>query len=132
SDLYGKFDKFIPAGTKVPVKHTQQYLSGIKQRFDDLPELAAIFNDPHVNRAVSAFDNLGQPVIRHDPVLGTVSKVDDTLKYDTVRDVRSVIGRKLNSASLDGDARATMKQMYGALSKDMEAAAKAQGNEAFR
>lgn len=131
-ELYQKLDDFIPSAERVKVTNTHAYLNSVKNRFDDLPQLANVFNDPIINKAVSAFDDLATPQVINHPVYGAVNVADDTLKYNTIRNLRSVIGRKLNSATYDGDTRAALKQMYGALSKDMEGAAATKGKDAVQ
>lgn len=114
--LYGQFDNLLPADTRVAVDNTLDVLTGGSRQFPDAPNMAARFESPLFR---GLLDDLGA-----DAGTGTIS-------FKSLQSARSKVGERLSSPALVTDAdRADLNRLYGALSADIEAAAKTAGPDA--
>lgn len=117
--LYDKLDQYVPGDARVPVQ-------GVLARLDKLT--APISGAETISRG--ALGNTALNAIRADLVKDAQ---DGTLPYAALKGLRTRIGEKIADSGLTADvSRAQWKQLYGALSDDMAAAAKAAGPEAER
>src|SRR3569623_47644 len=115
--LYSKVDAFIRPDTKVKVDNTAQTLRALTQPIPGAERLSAELTNPKLSRIEESFSQAA--------TLGL-------LPYEALRELRSKLGRQLSSSELISEApRAELKQLYAALSKDMEEAAKAAGPQAL-
>lgn len=111
-NLWNKFDALIDPASQVNASNTQQTLNGLVRQ----SEVGKIFNNPMVARVKDALEASG-------------GKVD----YKTFRELRTAIGSRLGSKDLISDIpRADLKQLYGALSRDLEGLAAASGDDAVK
>jgi hypothetical protein len=116
--LYGKLDSYLPADTAVPVTNTERTLGELVTPAKGAVNVSKTLANPTLVRLQDA---LGQ-----DASNGAVT-------YSVLKDLRSTVGRRLGSPSLHDDIpRAQLKQVYGALTSDLRAAAQSQGNDAVK
>lgn len=118
--LYWQADRFIPEQTPVPTSNTWQSLVAMTTPTPGATATTGALVSPKV---IQLRDNLMQ-----DLAAG-----NGRLPYSALKAVRTQIGEQISDFSLTPDAPTRqLRQIYGALSRDMEAAAKAQGPEAER
>ncbi len=113
--LYDEVAAQIPPGTRVDVSNMRTAVDEAKQYFSGNPELA---------------QKLG--LTKWDGVIAEAQK--NGITWQAVRQLRSQIGEAIGSnrgALVDEDI-GRLKQLYGALTTDMEAAAKAAGPKAYQ
>lgn len=120
--LYDEVDNFIPADAPVPLASTQQTLSRLTTPMKGAESTTALL----INPKIAQFDKtLGEDLM--------ASGQQQAIPYQAVKDLRTRVGSMLQGNELISDIpKAELKQLYGALSKDLEAAAKVQGPDAVR
>lgn len=114
NQLFDKVADFIPPGTRVPVTNMQAAIANTKQYFSQNPELAQKLG-------------LGS----WDAVVAEAQK--NGISWQGVRQLRTKVGDAISSdrGALAGEDIGRLKQLYGALTADMEAAARAAGKDAY-
>lgn len=118
SELYDRVDRFIPGSTRVQSNNFGQQLQRITSQFADDPEYSEILTSPLMTRLQSAYQ-------------ASVNRGGMT--YNTLRGIRSQIGKAINQQTLLADAsQAELRQLYGALSDDVMRAAGNVGDDALR
>lgn len=118
--LYNQVDKYIPPESQVNISTTRDALQNLTVPVPGAENLSATLTNPRINSIKSALEKDLTPIF--DPINGTTGK--NTIPYSTLSDVRSQVGRMLNSSELLTDIpRGELKQLYGALSNDMQNAA---------
>lgn len=116
SALYNELDRYIPPDTPVPVANTQRILDKLTQPIKGATAISSRFINP---RIASMKDDLA-----------TDAK-NGMLPYEAVKQLRTKVGEELADAPLKGDVPLSQwKQLYGALSGDLEGAAQAAGPQA--
>lgn len=116
SNLYAQADGLIPAGTVTPLANTWAKLRELTTPNPGAVNTTAAMVNPKV---AELFQNVGRDL---------AAAGGKGLPYEAVKEIRSTIGRQLSDFSLAVDRpTAEYKALYAALSRDMEAAAKAQG-----
>lgn len=111
SELWGKVDNAIGPNTLITPTNTRTKLDELVRpgSFGD------VLNNPQLVKVKSAIEGA------------------DSLDYQTLKELRSVIGRKLGNSELISDIpRAELKQLYGAISEDIRLAATAKGESALK
>ncbi len=122
--LYWQADQQIPPTTQVPLSNTTRALTQLTALTPGAESTTARLINPHI--AAMASD------VAED-LMAARAKGSAGMPYSAVQDVRSRIGKELEEFSLLTDKpTAQYKQLYGALSKDMEDAARQQGPDALR
>lgn len=129
--LYDQMWQKFPADSRVPLTESSEFLDSFVARYGTDPEFKSILGDGFFEKLKTAvtenktkvtFDAMGTPVTRPGPTIATL------------RAVRSDIGRLIGSprSVLPGDApTGDLKTLYAVLTKDIEAGAKAQGQDAY-
>lgn len=143
SEVWNRFDTFVPSGTEVSINNTQSVLAKLTEKVPDVPALSRILSTPKVSEIAGAISEAtGSPPVKRISILGVdgspISTInvggpiaDATLPFSAIKQLRSAIGERLSNPSLVSDIPyADLKQLYAALSRDMEVAAKASGPEA--
>ena len=142
--LYDALDQFIPPQKEVPASNLVSTVARLTRPTAGAEELSKTLMNAKVieiGRA-TAKDMAGTPPSNTITILGadgkplstiavggTPSKA--TLPYDALKEVRTKIGAMIADAGLVSDIpRRQLKQMYAALSADMENAVKMTGNAA--
>lgn len=113
--LYDEVAAQIPPGTRVDVSNMKGAVTEAKQYFAGNPELAS-------KLGLSGWDG----------VLAEAEK--NGISWQAVRQLRSQIGKAIgsNRGALADEDVGRLEQLYGALTSDMEAAAKAAGPKAYQ
>lgn len=113
--LYDEVAAHIPPGTRVDVSNMKGAVTEAKQYFAGNPELAS-------KLGLSGWDG----------VLAEAEK--NGISWQAVRQLRSQIGKAIgsNRGALADEDVGRLEQLYGALTSDMEAAAKAAGPKAYQ
>lgn len=113
SELFKAVDAEIPSGTVVPAQNSAAVLTDVLDAFADNPEIAAKLG---VNKWA-----------------GVAGELEQGLTWEVLSRLRTQVGSavgKLNGPLSDVDG-GQLKRLYGALTADMEAAAKAAGPKAY-
>ena len=143
--LYKKLDKLLPPESVVDTKNTLEYLEEAVAATKGLPAVESLVGETKSYRALIK-DLKGEKSDLSEGALELVEDVfgsldglpnisDPQLKLKTLRKLRTKIGESLDdnsgplAASLD---RSSRKKLYGALSRDLEAAAEAAGPKASK
>lgn len=123
--LYNEVDQFMPAASAVPLTNTQTALTRLTGLTPGAESTTAMLNNPKLTQIKNA---LGEDLLANQAMTG-----QSTIPYEAVKELRSRVGRMLQGSELIADVpKAELKQLYGALSQDLEAAATAAGPEAKR
>ncbi len=118
--FYWQADQLIPQGTNTPLSNTWRELQSLTTPNPGAPATTAAMVNPKI---ASLFQTVGEDLAKAG---------GKGLPYDAVREIRSKIGAELADFSLTTDKpTAQYKALYAALSRDVEAAAKAQGPAAY-
>lgn len=117
NSLYSIVDNFIEPTAKVEVTNTARALKQLNAPIEGAENLSGILANPKIGRMGEAFAD---------------DAAEGVLPYQAIKDLRSQVGRMLSSSELVSDApKADLKQIYAALSQDMEAAARRAGPKAM-
>ena len=124
SRLYDRVDNYIPADQPVALTNAQSTLQKLTRPNPDAPQTTGLL----VNNRLASIDKaLG------DDLQAAAANGANGLPYQVVKDLRSRVGNMLVGNELLSDIpKAEIKQVYAALSRDLEDAAKAAGPEATR
>ncbi|MGX5731960.1 hypothetical protein ACWKWK_15690 [Pseudoxanthomonas beigongshangi] len=119
--LYWRLDKLMPADTKVTLPNTQRALADLTTPVTGAEATTGAMVNPAIKRMA---DNLA-----HDLTTG-----GGTMPYQAMASLRSRVGQELEGAALYPTDKPIQeyKRLYGALSLDMQAAARAQGADAAK
>lgn len=143
NNLYRKLDAFIPLEKEVPAQNTISTLDKMTAPIKGAMSVSRtkLLNNPTLENVKAALEEdmagtpstvskilqpNGQPFV----IPGTPGK--GTMPYEALKEIRTRIGEKLSSFELAPEiSRTELKRLYGALSQDMESAAKSQSPEAY-
>lgn len=141
--LYDRLDQHIPKDASVDVSNTRAALKELNADIPNAPALSKWFKSEKMQGIESAMGKdaparEAQPIIskilgpKGEPlVTGETPATVEGLPYEAVKKLRTLVGKELAEPSLVSDVpRSKWEALYGALSKDMEAMAAAQGPEA--
>lgn len=114
AELFGKVDQRIPRDARFPISQAQDAVAAAKAAFEGNPELAR---------------KLG--LNEWDSVMAEAGR--SGLSWEAMKRFRSDVGRAIgsNRGALGDEETGRLKQLYGALTADMEAAARQVGGGAF-
>ncbi len=119
TELYGAVDEAIDPAAQVSLRNTLDYLQSVSQSTPGLNQTGPLLHSPAIRQYAEA--------LTADAGQGGV------IPYQSLARVRSAIGQQLRGQSLVSDAReGELRALYSALTNDMEAAARASGDEAYR
>ena len=117
NQLYGEVDKYIPKNLSVNLNNT---VAQLEAQVADIPGAEAtskVFKNQFLN---DVLENLNKDLAENG-----------ALPYEAVKQLRSVIGRKLSEVNLVPDVeKAQLKLIYKALSDDLLDSAQTQGKDA--
>ena len=123
--LYDEVDRHIPKGSFVGAGNLQQTLFDITARGQMTPELQSFIQSPMIQKLNAAFD---EATAQSKTLMNQAM-----LPYQTIKDLRTAIGAKLEDAGQLADMpRGDLKRIYGALSDDMADAARMAGPDATK
>lgn len=116
AQYFGALDSAIPAATRIDVTESGKLLQGFVDQFADAPNIA---------RELGATKWQGW--------LDDIAKNGGQLTWEQVRALRSSVGEAIGKLSgpLSGRSGGSLKQLYGALTRDLDATAKAQGKDVY-
>lgn len=139
--LYDRVDQFIPPDSEVPVTNFRSTLADLTAPNPDAPALTAGMIQPKLKAMAGALEQDLNPQLVGSKVamaggmefeispqlktmLGLSTAPKSTLPYSAMKDLRTRVGSMLSTNELMSDIpRAQLKQVYAALSNDMENAA---------
>lgn len=154
--LYNNLDLSIPGRTPVSVNNTKNTLAQLNSDIVGAPELSKQFKNSRIQAIEAAInsDTAGAPQTlmvysrpnvgsggllnlpkEQAPYLVTVPEgpARNTLPFEAVKKTRTLVGNEIADNSLvSGVPRSKWNPLYGALSEDMGAAARAAGPQAER
>lgn len=100
SAMYDDVDNYIPADARVPALQFNNFLKEYGGRFAGDPDIAKLLKSPML---MDMAENSGE-----------------TIGYQTLKELRTLIGNKLDDGDTIGDlASADMKRVYAALTQDL-------------
>jgi len=117
--LYKEVDKFIPGDTYLPALKTVDFIEDIVDTYNSAPNF---FNQSGLKPITSILSDLKS------------GGVIDLAQWKVLRAFRSELGESISSNSgplAQGIATGKRKQLYKALTEDLDAAAKASGDKAY-
>lgn len=118
--LYWQADRYIPSTTQVPLSNTWQTIVQLSTPTQGAAATTGALINPRVQQL--------RQTLEQDLAAG-----GGQIPYEALKRVRSDIGEAISDYSLSPDTPTReLKQLYGSLSRDMEAAARSQGPEAVR
>lgn len=118
--LFGKLDTYIPAANRVDASNTVTFLQ-------------------KASAPITGAENVSKTKLFDNPVIRDIAKAlqedaaanGGAIPYQALKEMRSRVGQRLATPSLIDDIpRGELKQLYGAISEDLKAAAKQAGPEA--
>lgn len=116
--LYDKLDNFIPPDSQVSVANVAAKLDELSAPIAGAQNISEVMVNPTITKM--------RDLLKADAANGTVP-------YQAIKELRTMIGEKIANPSLTDDiGTARWRQIYGALSDDMGAAAQAAGPQAER
>lgn len=146
--LFNKLDEFVTPETQVEITNTKQTLNRLSAPVEGSENLSGILANPKINQINSAIEadsiiglSSAERQVLDDPQLRNFFDEDrigdftgiDTLPYQSMKDLRSNIGRQIASPELVSDIpKGQLKQLYAALTADMRTAFATQGDDAIR
>ena len=118
--LYWNADRFIPQTTQVPLANTWQAIVKLTTPTPGAAATTGALINPRVQQL--------RQTLEQDLAAG-----NGQIPYEALKRIRSDIGEAISDFSLSPDTPTReLKQLYASLSRDMEAAARAQGPEAVK
>ncbi len=128
--LYDVVDKRIPKDARFALDATASRIAGAKAAFEGNPELAKKLGLEKWDAIISE---------AQDPIVsGGVTLPPRGIGWDALKQFRSDVGEAIGNmqsgkqgGSLSSDDLSRLKSLYGALTLDMEAAAKSAGSSAY-
>lgn len=112
NELWNNLDKAVSPETNATVTNTKQALDDLV-RGDDF---GGILDNPQLVQIKNVLDESGE-----------------SITYETLKDLRGLIGRRLGSNDLISDIpRAELKQLYGAMTDDIKAVAGSVSDDALK
>lgn len=114
--LFNRVARPFAAGEKVPMQNTVAALKGPAERFPNAPSLGKRLTNQ-----------------KFQDFLGDIEEAGGKLSFGELKELRSFVGRQISNPAVVSDIpRADWKALYGAITRDMEAAAAAKGPEALK
>jgi hypothetical protein len=126
--LYDKLDSYIPSNATVPVNNTLDTLNRISTPISGAEKTSQALVNGKINDIRNAIMQDTQKET-FDPVLGN-KIVNSGLPYEGLKGIRTQVGGMLTDGLTSDVPRGQLKQLYAAISQDMESAAKAAGPDA--
>jgi len=138
-ELYDEVGKYIKADDSVQAPNTINVLEEIVSYAQNSPEIAktlGLSKYENILKGLRGGDEAADAASEAAAVFGEVpSQLQaQQIPYSLLKDLRSTIGEQIGNTTggvLNNMSQGKLKQLYGALSKDMESIARANGKEAF-
>lgn len=139
--LENKFSTLVPSDTQISIGSTNKTLQKLTDPVKGAKKLSEVLSNPLLQKIKSAIDEdtggvkAGQSSIldaRGTPIQRQAQQGKGTLPIEVLRDLRTEVGQKLEGFDLSPDVtKGEWKQIYGALTSDMEQYAKQQSPQAY-
>ncbi len=148
-DLYDKLDQYIPQDARVDIGKTKAVLGELNASIPGAPNTSNFFKNSKIKGIQDALqadtETAAGVLSQQSPIgkvlLGELTPVERTamaahlmdgkLPYEAVKKLRTLVGNEMSNPSLVSDVpKSKWKALYGALSQDLGAAARAAGPEA--
>lgn len=118
TDNYNALDKFVPKDAPFVLPKTQAALTELTSNIQGAENTSNFFINSKISAIKSALDS-------------DLQAGNNTLPYEAVKKIRSIVGEQLADAPFNGDVpRSQWKKLYAALSSDLEENAKSAGPQA--
>ena len=142
--LYNRLDKLMNVDSPVNAENTINYLKSATAPIkgaENLSKTSLLKNQPLSEANVAINKDVGGTLPSLSSILDEFgvpfaspgTPATNQLPYRALKELRTRIGMKLEDIDLAPDIpKAQLKQLYAALSRDMESAAKAAGPEAYK
>lgn len=117
---YDQLDKFIP--TEIVGGQARQSkipTTNLREAFKDESVADSLVNNKQTSEVLKNYQRR----------LDSFGDEAGNMPYSNIKSLRSTIGRKMQTALMDGDETSSLKKLYGALSEDMKAAVIDKGGE---
>lgn len=122
--LYDKVDDFIDADDVIPVSRTSAYLRNQTKPVQGAEATSKLLRSKFLDDLGIALDDDLRAAVEKGGIEG--------LPYSTVKQLRTLVGEKMNAVSFVDDApMGKLKRLYGMLSQDLAEAAKKRGTQAY-
>lgn len=124
--LYDALDAHIAPDTPISVSNTRAALNTLNQDIKGAPAISAFFKNSKIQGIQGALESdVSQPG-------GALENSNiGNLPYESIKKLRTLVGNELSDSWAGSDVpRSKWKALYGALSSDLEAAAKKAGPDA--
>lgn len=140
SNLYNEVGSKIDPKRRFQLPNTAKTVGAFKQYFDENPELASRLGlnkwDGIIAELSAPPKSWGRAFVEREGMNATElfgPMREGGMSWPAIQKFRSEIGEAIgkNTGTLTDEATGRLKQLYGALTADMEAAARAAGPEAF-
>ena len=128
--LYDELDKHVKPSDKITTSNTMDKLAELSRDIEGAEKTSSILNSSAVKDIKEAFtyDQGAKPDTESlilsssgRPIIHPGEEGSGAMPYEAIKRIRSKIGEKLSDTSLtDPVSKSEWKQLYGALSKDME------------
>ena len=143
---YAAFDRVMHGAPPAPVTRTVKLLQDLRGRFPNAPGLAGLLTNPKLSRLAGELEPQTTTIAaKTSPVLGPSGQPIVTQAARTVqtggklsmpelRELRSQIGYMIEQPQFGPEAipKAQLRRVYGALTQDMQEAARARGPAAVK
>lgn len=130
--LYDKLDEYLPKTANVDISHTKQTLAAMNSDIPNAPALSRWFKNAKIQGIEAA---IRQDTTPAQQTLGTQLGIPvqptptNVMPYESIKKIRSLVGAELDNPSLASDVpRSHWKNLYAALSQDLDNAAISTGN----
>tara|TARA_R110000851_G_scaffold40320_1_gene101732 strand:- start:9276 stop:11258 length:1983 start_codon:yes stop_codon:yes gene_type:complete len=133
-NAYLDFDRILEAGggdrlNTISMEALQRLSAKYKEvRNRDLGFGEMVWDDPDVARAVAAIDEMVENQAKNIAEPGSALVEKPT--YEVVKQLRTIIGKKINDAFYQGGEKSALKDLYKTLTDDLDAGAVEIGGEA--
>ena len=114
-ELYDKVEQYLPKGTPIPAQNTLKTLAEITKPVQGMEQTVGFLMDKSIGSLSEKFSN----DLQNNAKMGR----GNTVPYDGIKKLRTVIGDKLASTPNDDLGRPNLNKLYGSLTEDMKNAA---------
>jgi hypothetical protein len=133
-DLYNTLGRELPKDTPIDVSRTAEVLANMNADIEGAPALSAWFKNAKIQGIEGALQEdlrSASPTTGAYSGLGVAPQPVTTLPYEAIKKLRTLVGDEITDGSILSDVpRSKWQQLYGALTDDLGAAAKAAGPKA--
>ena len=115
SELYDKVEQYLPKNTPIPAQNTLKTLAEITKPIKGMEQTGGVLMDKSIGELADKFSS----DLQNNARMGR----GNTVPYDGIKKLRTMIGDKLAGTPNDDLSRPNLNKLYGSLTKDMKNAA---------